>query len=269
MKLAFEDSGQGPVVVLLHGFPLDRTMWAAQASALKSSYRVILPDLRGHGATAAPEGMAVYTMEEMAEDVVELLDQLGIREPVVLGGLSMGGYVALAAVARYPDRFRALLLIDTRAAADTPEAAKNRETLARQVEETSSTTAVVEAMLPRLFSASTRQQRPEALAQVRAVMERTSPRAISASLRGMAARTDRTAELPSLRFPSLVLVGAEDVVTPPDEARAIANSIRDSRLSVIPGAGHLAPIENAEACNEALLDFLGNLGRKESARPEQ
>ena len=103
---------------------------------------MIAPDLRGHGETAAPDG--VYTMDDMADDVIELLDALQIREPVVLGGLSMGGYVALSAALRYPDRFRALMLMDTRAAADTPEAARNRQALADQVEATGTIDAVVD-----------------------------------------------------------------------------------------------------------------------------
>src|SRR5438270_1647220 len=170
MLLAYDDQGPGPVVVLLHGFPLDRTMWSDQLTGIGDIYRVIAPDLRGHGESAAPEG--VYTMDAMADDVIELLDALQIKEPVVLGGLSMGGYVALALMARYPQRFRGLMLIDTRAAADTPEAARNREELARTVETTRSTRHVVDAMLPKLFSEETRLRRAELIPPVRAAMER-------------------------------------------------------------------------------------------------
>src|SRR4051794_31840791 len=122
MLLSCDEAGPGPAVVLLHGFPLNRTMWAQQLTQVGTAYRVIAPDLRGHGSTPAPAG--VYTMDEMAGDVLETLDALGLNVPVVLGGLSMGGYVALAAVARAPERFRALMLLDTRAGADTPEAAR-------------------------------------------------------------------------------------------------------------------------------------------------
>src|SRR4051812_16873266 len=132
MLLAYDDDGPGPVVVLLHGFPLNRKIWSAQEASVGSIYRVIAPDLRGHGQSAAPAG--VYTMDDMAGDVLELLDALQVDGPVVLGGLSMGGYVALSLLALAPERVRALMLIDTRASADTPEAARNREELARVVE---------------------------------------------------------------------------------------------------------------------------------------
>src|SRR3954471_9509993 len=122
MLLNYSDDGPGPVVVLLHGFPLDHTMWESQIQTLGSIYRVIAPDLRGHGRSAAPDG--IYPIDDMADDVVEMLDALRISEPVVVGGLSMGGYVALSLAARYPKRLRGLMLMNTRAGADSPEAAR-------------------------------------------------------------------------------------------------------------------------------------------------
>jgi pimeloyl-ACP methyl ester carboxylesterase len=257
MLLAYDDYGPGPVVVLLHGFPLSRKIWSAQEKNVGSMYRVIAPDLRGHGSSAAPEG--VYTMEGMAGDVITLLDALQITQPVVLGGLSMGGYVALALRARWPERVSALMLMDTRAAADTPEAARNREELARTVETTGSTKPVVDGMLPRLFSEATRTHRAELIPPVRAMMEKNSPRAVAGALRGMAARPDRTAELSSITIPVLVLVGDHDAITPPDESRAMAAALPNARLAIIPGGGHLAPFENPEAANEAILGFLDSL----------
>jgi pimeloyl-ACP methyl ester carboxylesterase len=257
MMLSYDDDGPGPVVVLLHGFPLDRTMWSAQKSSIGSIYRVIAPDLRGHGESAAPSG--VYTMDAMAADVIELLDALQITGPVVLGGLSMGGYVALALMARHPQRFRALMLMDTRATADTPEAARNREELARKVETTSRTSHVVEAMLPKLFSDETRARRGELIPPVRAAMERVPVSAVAGALRGMAQRPDRTAELAAITVPTLVLVGAHDAITPPDESRQMAQALPNAQLAIIPDAGHLAPLENPEAANEAILNFLDGL----------
>src|SRR3954469_20533215 len=116
MLLNYADDGPGPVVVLIHGFPMDLSMWEAQRGTLGSMYRVIAPDLRGHGRSAAPEG--IYPIDEMADDVVEMLDALRITEPVVVGGLSMGGYVALSMAVRYPKRLRGLMLFNTRAGAD-------------------------------------------------------------------------------------------------------------------------------------------------------
>src|SRR4051812_36052831 len=242
MLLAYDDYGPGPVVVLLHGFPLDRKIWSAQETSVGSIYRVIAPDLRGHGESAAPAGG--YTMDEMAGDVLELLDALQIKEPVILGGLSMGGYVALSLLARAPGRVRALMLMDTRAAADTPEAARNREELARTVETTGSTRHVVDAMLPKLFAEVTRTRRAELIPPVRAAMERISARAIAGALRGMAQRPDRSAELASITVPTLVLVGEHDAITPPEESRRMAAALPMAELAIIPNAGHLAPLEN-------------------------
>ncbi len=160
MRLAYTDEGPGPAVVLLHGFPLGREMWKEQLVGIGSMYRVIAPDLRGHGESPAPEGD--YTIDGMADDVIELLDTLSLTVPVVVGGLSMGGYVALSLVARYPERIRALMLMDTRAGADSPEAAQKREEQARAVLAAGNPGSVVEAMIPRLFARITLEERPGA-----------------------------------------------------------------------------------------------------------
>jgi pimeloyl-ACP methyl ester carboxylesterase len=254
MLLAFSDEGTGPVVVLLHGFPLNRSMWDAQVRALAPSHRVIVPDLRGHGESPAPD--AVYAMDLMAEDVVEMLDGLGIVEPVVVGGLSMGGYVALALALNHPDRILGLVLADTRAAADAPEAAAKREETARAVVKSGDLSEVIEGMVPRLFSRSTFRDRPGLIPPIKAAMEQTTPAGVAGALRGMACRPDRRDRLKEIACPVLVAVGEDDAISPPDEARAIVESLPDARLAVIPHAGHLAPYENPDAFNPALLDFL-------------
>lgn len=258
MRLAYTDEGPGPAVVLLHGFPLGREMWKEQVDGIGSIYRVIAPDLRGHGDSPAPEGD--YTIDEMADDVVELLDGLGLDTPVVLGGLSMGGYVALSLIARYPARFRALMLMDTRAAADSPEAAGAREGLAQAVLAAGDSGPAVAAMLPRLFSKITLEERPERVEPLKELMERNSARGIVGALRAMATRPDRRGDLAAIRVPTLVLVGEEDVVTPPAEAQALADAVVGARLEVIPAAGHLAPYENHAVANAVILNFLDGLG---------
>jgi len=257
MLLAFTDEGAGPAVVLLHGFPLDRTMWADQVPALVPEHRVVVPDLRGHGESPAPD--SVYAMEQMAEDVVELLDGLALTEPVVFAGLSMGGYVALALAAHHPERVRALILADTRAANDAPEAAANREVNARSVLAAGHPKALVESMIPKLFAPSSLRDRPELVARLRGAMEATSAAGVAGALRGMAMRPDRRPELGSIAAPTLVVVGEHDAVSPPDEARAIAEALPNGRLVTIPGAGHLSPCENPGAFNAAALDFLRGL----------
>jgi pimeloyl-ACP methyl ester carboxylesterase len=257
MLLNYTDDGPGPVVVLLHGFPLDHSLWDFQRGSLGSVYRLICPDLRGHGATAAPEG--VYTMDVMADDVIETLDALGLTEPVVLGGLSMGGYVAQSIAARFPERVRGLMLLNNRAGADSPEAAEHRRTLAHEVEHSGSVTRVVESMLPKLFSPLTYERRPDLVEKTRAVMARTTARAVAASLRGMAVRPDRTADLARFTMPTLVVAGADDALIPLDESRAMAESLPEAVLVTIPESGHLAPLENPEATDKAILAFLESL----------
>jgi 3-oxoadipate enol-lactonase len=257
MDLAYADEGPGPVVVLLHGFPLSKAMWEEQLSGIGSIYRVIAPDLRGFGESSVPEG--VYTMDAMADDVVELLETLEIMGPVVVGGLSMGGYVALSLVARYPTRVKALILMDTRAGADTPEAAQGREATAKTVLAADSAAPVVEAMLPRIFCKMTLEQRPERVEPMKAVMEQTAPQGIAGALRGMASRPDRRGDLRKIAVPTLVMVGEEDILTPPAESQAMAEAIPNARLEVIPQAGHMAPYENPAAANAAILRFLKGL----------
>ena len=257
MRLAYSDTQTSPVVVLLHGFPLSREMWAEQLGTLGATYRVIAPDLRGHGASPAPEG--AYTMDAMADDVIELLDRLGAGGPVVLGGLSMGGYVALSLVLRHPERVAALMLMDTRAAADTPEAAKGRQETAQQVLRDGNGRTIFETMVPRLFCKTTREKHPDRVEAMLAVMERNSAQGIAGALKGMAIRPDRRGDLARIKVPTLVMVGEDDIISPPDEARSLAAAIPNARLEVIPAAGHMAPFENPDAANQAILRFLASL----------
>jgi pimeloyl-ACP methyl ester carboxylesterase len=259
MQLAFLDEGPGPAVVLLHGFPLSNAMWKEQVNGVGSIYRIIAPDLRGHGGSPTPDG--VYTMDEMADDVIELLNRLGLEVPVVIGGLSMGGYVALSLVARYPARVRGLMLMDTRAGTDLPEAAQKREEMAREVLTTGNVKAVIDAMVPRLFAKKTIEERAERVAYLREAMEKNTPRGIAGALRGMAARPDRRDDLARIKVPTLVMVGEEDVITPPNEALALADAIEGARLEVVANAGHMAPYENPAVANAVISRFLDGLGR--------
>ena len=256
IRLAYSDTGEGsPVVLLVHGFPLNRSMWDPQRGALRSiGARVIAPDLRGFGASeAGPAGP--LTMDQHADDLVGLLDALGVREPVVYVGLSMGGYVGFAVWRRHPERVRAFVLADTRATADTPAGRNDRLRIALLAEELDSPQPAMEAMLPRLFSPHLRAGAlPEQL--VRGMMASSSPRAVADGQRGLAARADSLSTLATISVPTLVIVGEHDVLTPPDESRRIAESIPGARLVTIDQAGHMSNLENAEAFNEAMLGFL-------------
>jgi pimeloyl-ACP methyl ester carboxylesterase len=255
--MSYDDSGgDGAAVVLLHGFPFDRSMWREQAEALKDSYRVIAPDLRGHGRTTATGGAA--TMEEMADDVAALLDELNIGRAVV-GGLSMGGYVALAFCREYAGRVAALVLADTRPQPDTEEARRGREKMV-QLALGEGMAPIADAMLPKMLAPATLAGNPELVARVREMILNTNPEGAAAALRGMAARRDQTDLLPQLGVPALVLVGAEDSVTPPANAQAMHELMPGSRLVRIEGAGHASNLENAAEFNRALREFLDGLG---------
>jgi pimeloyl-ACP methyl ester carboxylesterase len=257
IELAYEVSGTGAPVVLLHGFPFNRTLWREQVEALHERYTVITVDLRGHGETPATDGDAPATMEAMAEDVAALLDELRI-ERVVLGGLSMGGYVTLAFCRLFPERVRALLLADTRPQADTDEARlKREETATRALREGMRT--IADAMLPKLLAPATHAERPEIVARVSDMILHTDPQGAAAALRGMAVRRDHTEMLREIKCPTLIIVGSLDAITPPTDAELMQREIRGSRLEVIAGAGHVSNVERPAEFNHALKKFLDEL----------
>jgi 3-oxoadipate enol-lactonase len=251
-KLWCDDRGNGAPILLVHGFPLDHSMW----NRLELPGRIIAPDLRGFG--RSPARGEVVTMERFADDLAELLDALGIAEPVVFCGLSMGGYVALQFWKKYAARLRGLILCDTRAAADLAEAAAARLATADRVLREGSA-PLVEAMLPRLFAETTRRKRPEVIESLRRVMMTADPRGIAAAARGMAERPDMTGALKQIRCPALAIVGAEDVSSPPAEMRAMAATIPGAAMVEIPEAGHLAPLENPTAVGAAIAAFISSL----------
>ena len=251
------EAGQGPALILLHGFPLDRSMWANQLAELSSRYRVITPDLSGHGGT--PLSAKGQTIDGLADDVITLLDQLGLVEPVVVGGLSMGGYVALALVVRYPNRLRGLILMNTRAGADAPETARVREDLARAVETAGNSAIVVQMMLPKLFAPTTYRTQPAIVEAIRKVMAASSAAGVAATSRALAVRPSRLGDLASIKVPTLVIAGSDDQLIPLSESQAMAEAIAGSELVIIPDSGHLSPLENPTATNAAILGFLGRL----------
>lgn len=252
VEIEYDVRGDGPVLLLLHAFPLGLFMWDAQVEALSTTHRVVRFDARGFGGSAA--GTGPLTMERIADDGAFLLDHLGIERAVV-GGCSMGGYAAFAFVRRHPQRLAGLVLQDTRAGADGAEAKANRATLAAKVL-AEGAGAAVEAFLPKLVGETTRRERPDVVAGLRERILAAAPRAIANALHGLAARADSRETLPAIAVPTLVLVGAEDVLTPPSEAATMAAAIPRARLDVIGGAGHLASLESPAAVNAALRAFL-------------
>jgi pimeloyl-ACP methyl ester carboxylesterase len=246
-------SGAGTPVVLLHAFPLDGRMWAPQVEALAGSYQVIVPDLRGFGA-AREQAVEEAGMDLLADDVARLLDDRGL-DRVVLGGLSMGGYVALAFVRRHPDRLGGLLLLDTKAGADSEQAWADRREMAERVL-AEGTGFLPEVMLPKILGKTSHEERPELVERVAALIREQDPRAVAGAQRGMAARPDSTDVLASVAVPALVVTGEEDTVTGPQAGRDLAAAIPDARFLLVERAGHLANLERPDVVNEALLDFL-------------
>jgi len=249
--IEYEVRGEGPAVLLLHAFPLGLFMWDAQAEALAPTHRVVRFDARGFGGSAPGDGP--LTMDQIADDAALLLDRLGIDRAIV-AGCSMGGYAALAFVRRHPQRLAGLVLQDTRSGADTEEAKGNRAALAARVL-AEGPSAAADAFLPKLLGERTQRERPELVFRLRERILGTSAQGIANALHGLAGRPDSRETLTTIRVSTLVLVGAEDVLTPPAESEAMATAIPQSRLEVIAGAGHLANIERPDAFNEALLSF--------------
>ncbi|MFQ5945970.1 MAG: alpha/beta fold hydrolase [Anaerolineae bacterium] len=255
VAMAYDDVGRGETILLVHGFPLSRRIWRPQMEALRSSYRIIAPDLRGHGETEAPDG--VYGMAEMASDLRRLLDHLGI-ETAVLGGHSMGGYVAFSFYRAWPERARALILVDTRAEPDNERGRRGRAEMIRLAKERGAE-AVAAEMLPRLISKETLEGRPELVDEVRTIMEATPVSGLAGALQGMADRPDSVPLLKEISVPTLILVGERDVLTPLPYADRMHADISESHLELIPGAGHLPSLEAPEAVNDAIRLFLDQI----------
>jgi pimeloyl-ACP methyl ester carboxylesterase len=256
-ELAVEDRGAGRVLLLVHGFPLDHTLWRHQIDHFADRFRVIAPDLRGFGTSgaAAPKDAGAISMRAFAEDLNGLLDRLEVREPIVFCGLSMGGYIGWQFWQKYAPRWAALVACDTRAVADTPEVAAGRETTAKRVL-AEGTSVVAEAMLPKLFNPAMQAEHPQCVAETREAMGRATPQGVAAALRGMAIRPDVTEMLGGIAVPTLVVVGEHDVISPVDEMRGIAAKIPNAAFEVIPHAGHMSPLENPAVFNAALARFL-------------
>jgi pimeloyl-ACP methyl ester carboxylesterase len=274
-ELFYVDHGSGLPLLLVHGFPLDHSMWDGQIAGLERettellvgeaflakkekktpppSLRIIAPDLRGLG--RSPARGEITTMEQFADDLAALLDGLGIREPVVYCGLSMGGYIAFQFWRKYAARLRGLILCDTRATADTPEAAAARREMAARVL-CEGPAPLVESMMPRLFAPTTQQRRPAVVDGLQKVMMGNDPRGIAAAALGMAERPDMTASLSQIQCPTLVIAGQDDAISPPAEMRGMAEAIPGAKFVEIPAAGHMAPLENPARVNAAIGRFL-------------
>ena len=255
IEIAYDDVGSGPAVVLLHGFPFNRSMWRDQLAQLSQHHRVLVPDLRGHGESEVTPSPA--TMEDMALDVAAFMEHSNITRATI-AGLSMGGYVALAFYRLFPLRVRALVLADTRAQADTEEGKQNRAVQAERVL-AEGMEGIADAMLPKLLAPETVAKRANIVRRVRDMMVQTRPEGAAAALEGMAQRRDQRAFLSRIISPALIIVGREDALTPVADAEIMHKEIGGSRLAIIEGAGHVSNLERPEEFNRALLKFVNDV----------
>jgi pimeloyl-ACP methyl ester carboxylesterase len=253
--LATTSAGSGDdVIVLIHGFPLTSEMWRAQIDGLASpALRVVAPDLPGCGRTPG----AISSIEDAADNIAALVTEIGATR-VVLGGFSMGGYIALAFARRHAPMLHGLILIDTKAEADSDEAKKGRYALAERAR-SEGKGIVIEGMLPRLLGETTRAVRPEIVVRTREISSACTLDGIAGALHAMAERQSSVEDLPSITVPALVIVGHDDVITPVADAEAMAAAVPGAKLVVIPDSGHLTPMEQPRAVNDAIRSWLASL----------
>jgi len=255
-NIFYEVTGKGPDLVLLHPFPTNHHIWDPIAERLAAYYRVILPDLRGHGDSETGQGPA--TMAKHAVDVVRVCEDVGVERAVFCGN-SIGGYVMFEVWRQHRERMRAMVLCGTKAGADDAEAHSNRLKAAEAVER-EGPEQFIEATLPRLLGESTRRNRPDLVERARNMMRKMTVAGIAAVQRGMAERPDSIPMLATIDVPALVIVGDEDVATPRPEAEIIVRGIRGSRLAVVAGAGHYVPLEKSEEVHGLVREFLQGIG---------
>lgn len=251
--VGYDDSGSGIPLVLIHGYPLNRMMWEAQWEGLAQSARVLAPDLRGFGESEmvdAPVQISTY-----AEDVREFLLAMGIEQPAVICGLSMGGYVALAYLRQYPEQVAGLVLANTKATADSREAKEGRDKNIALAQEKGAD-AIAEAMLPKMLAPKTYTTNPELAAQVKRIMASATVPGIVGALGAMRDRPDSITTLEQFELPTLIIAGADDQLMPMAEQEKMKRAARNSTLVVISDAGHLSPMEQPDAFNRALAEFL-------------
>ncbi len=258
MNLAYFEKGnpQSLPIILIHAFPLNRQMWRYQLEGLSDAYYVIAPDLPGFGESPILESSP--NMAGYAQAIMEFMDQQSISQ-AVLGGCSMGGYILFEMYRQAPERFKGLILSDTRSENDPPEAREKRFNTIQEVEK-NGTTNLAETMLPNLLSPTTFAKRESQANEIRETILANNPQGIIHALQAMADRPDSTETVSQLTVPTMVIVGVDDALTTPDVCRAMHDKIPNSEIKVIPEAGHLSPYENPDAVNKTIREFIQSQG---------
>lgn len=258
--LAYQDSCAGLTLLLIHGFPLNSNLWEAQMDDLRDVARVLAPDLRGHG--LSDQGDEPYSMQLMADDCLALLQSIGVQEPVVLCGHSMGGYVAFEFYRRYPEWVAAMILVATRAAPDSPEAREGRDRMAQRAREQGAG-AIADEMAPRLLAPENAENDRELLDYVHEMIESASIRGITGALEAMKERADSRPLLAEIDVPVLIICGEEDQLIPLSDSEEMRDALPNAELALIPEAGHVPNLEQPLEFNELVWDFLESLREEE------
>jgi len=248
-------AGSGPPLLFVHGFPLNHQMWQAQVERFKNKFTVLVPDLRGFGASEITQG--TITMEQHANDLNTLLTQLKIEEPVIFCGLSMGGYIAWEFWKNFPQRLHAFILCDTRSGSDSEEGISNRLKMADLVLN-HGPESISASMIPNLISEATQRDHPEIAKRLIEMIESTDREGIAASQRGMAERKDFSDEISDIQIPTLFIVGSEDRLTPPNIMKTMSAQLPHAEYLEVPDAGHMAPMEAPDFVNQAMEEFLAS-----------
>lgn len=251
--ISYIKAGHGRPCLLIHGFPLDHSMWRHQFAELSKSLRVIAVDLPGFGQSSLPS--APLSIVGLADRLAEFLDRLNIREKIILAGLSMGGSIAMQFALRHGERLAQLILCDCRAAVDSPEARQMRYDLADRVLR-EGPEFVAQAMPMRLFAPQAIHEQAEMVASIQNVIRTTSRESIAAGSRALADREDVVRRMSEIEAPTLLVVGQQDVISTVQEMRQMAESIPNARLVEIAGAGHMAPLESPTSVNSAIIQWL-------------
>jgi 3-oxoadipate enol-lactonase len=254
--MEYEERGSGTPLIFIHGYPLNKTLWEPQLEGLSDIARVIAPDLRGHGGSDPVPG--IYTMRMLADDIKELVDKLKIEQPVILCGLSMGGYICLEFLRNYPHTLKGMILAATRATADSVEAKVSREEAAAIAQERGSE-AIANMLLPKMLAPVTYKKRPDVVERARNLMVNISTQAIVGDLMGMKNREDSTPFLKDINTPVLILHGGDDQIIPRAEVDLMKNEFKAARLEIIPEAGHLLNIEQPDLFNQAVREFIQSI----------
>lgn len=255
LELSYRAQGSGPTLLLLHAFPLNQRMWDPLVEALADSVHVVTVDLPGFGASQLTDGK--QSIDDVADLIADFATRLG-HEKFVLGGLSMGGYIALAFARRHPDRLRGLILADTKATADTEAARAKRITQITELE-LKGVRGLAERFPHEVTTAGTAIDRPELLAQLASWIAGANPQGLAGALHMMADRPDAMKDLAGITVPTLVIVGEDDQLTPPAESEAMVNALPNAKIVRIPGAGHISALEAPAAFNSSVAHYMAQI----------